>query len=90
MGTSSHINVHPRDVFREAIRWNANAVIVAHNHPCGNPIPSEEDIQLTANLIKVARVHSIPLLDHLVLGSPDSANGKGYVSIRNLAIMEFG
>lgn len=89
IGTSSHIRLHPRDVFREAIRWNANAIIVAHNHPCGNPTPSEEDISLTANLVEIAKMHSIPLLDHLVLGAPDSACGKGYVSIRNLAIIKF-
>ena len=89
-GTASRTIVHPRDVFREAIRWNAHAIIVAHNHPCGDPTPSDEDIQLTEKLLKIARLHAIPLLDHLVLGSSDSANGKGYVSIRNLAVLNFG
>ena len=88
-GTASRTLVHPRDVFREAIRWNAHAIIVAHNHPCGDPTPSDEDIQLTENLIDVAKLHAIPLLDHLILGTPESAEGKGYVSIRNLAVLKF-
>ena len=88
-GTASRTFVHPRDVFREAIRWNANSIIVAHNHPCGDPTPSGEDIELTKQLIEVANMHSIPLLDHLVLGAPESAGGKGYVSIRNLAVIKF-
>lgn len=88
-GTASRTIVHPRDVFREAIRWNAHSIIVAHNHPCGDPTPSDEDIEMTKQLIDIAKLHSIPLLDHLVLGSPRSADGKGYVSIRNLAVLKF-
>lgn len=88
-GTASRTIVHPRDVFREAIRWNAHSIIVAHNHPCGDPTPSDEDIEMTKQLIDIAKLHSIPLLDHLVLGSPRSADGKGYVSIRNLAVLRF-
>ena len=88
-GTASRTIVHPRDVFREAIRWNAHSIIVAHNHPCGDPTPSDEDIQITKDLLEVAKLHSIPLLDHLVLGAPESADGKGYISIRNLAVLKF-
>lgn len=81
--------MHPRDVFREAVRWNAHSIIIAHNHPCGDPTPSEDDIELTRMLIEVAKLHRIPILDHIVLGSSESANGRGFVSIRNLAIMKF-
>ena len=83
-GTADRTVVHPRDVFREAIRWNAFALIAAHNHPCGDPTPSGEDLDLTKRLVDVAKMHAIPILDHLVLGSPESAGGKGYVSIRNI------
>ncbi len=88
-GTAARTLVHPRDVFREAIRWNAHSIIVAHNHPCGDPTPSEEDIHLTTKLLEVARLHAIPLLDHIVLGAPSFAEGRGFVSIRNLAVLKF-
>ncbi len=80
-GTANRTIVHPRDVFREAVRWNAFAIIAAHNHPCGDPTPSDEDLELTRRLVEIAALHAIPLLDHLVLGTPGSAGGKGYVSI---------
>lgn len=88
-GTADRTIVHPRDVFREAVRWNAHSIIIAHNHPCGDPTPSEDDIELTRMLVEVAKLHRIPILDHIVLGSSESANGRGFVSIRNLAIMKF-
>jgi DNA repair protein RadC len=59
---------HPREVFSEAIAASAAAVIVAHNHPRGDPEPSEEDRHLTNRLIESGRILGIPVLDHLVLG----------------------
>lgn len=83
-GTQDRTPVHPREVFREAIRWGAHAVIVAHNHPVGDPTPSEDDLQLTRRLVEVARLLAIPLLDHLILGAPGSGPcGQGFVSIRS-------
>ena len=69
-GTADMAPVHPREVFREAIRWSAHAVVVAHNHPDGDPEPSGDDIDLTARLVAASRQLAIPLLDHLVLGAP--------------------
>ena len=60
--------VHPREVFKAAILSNAAAIIVAHNHPSGNPIPSEEDKILTKSLFSAGKVLGIPVLDHLVIG----------------------
>lgn len=80
-GTADRTIVRPRDAFREAIRWNAFAILAAHNHPCGDPTPSDEDVEITGRLVEIGRLHDIPLLDHLVLGSPGSAAGRGYVSI---------
>lgn len=60
--------VHPREVFREAIRATAAAVILAHNHPSGDPRPSTEDLQITRRLVEVGRVVGIPVLDHIILG----------------------
>ncbi len=60
--------VHPREVYAPAVRESAGAVIVAHNHPSGDPTPSAQDIEVTARLAKVGDVLGIPLLDHIVVG----------------------
>lgn len=88
-GSVSRTPVHPRDVFCEAVRYRAYAIIVAHNHPSGDPEPSTEDIEITERLIETGRLIGIKVIDHLVLGSPKSANGQGFVSIRNLAVLKF-
>ena len=82
-GTKDASVVDPSEAFRDAIRWGASGIVVAHNHPSGDPSPSEEDLELTRKLVAVGRLHAIPLLDHLVLGHGSNA-GKGYVSIRSL------
>lgn len=69
IGTSTETLVHPREIFREVIRQGATRVIVAHNHPSGNVEPSDEDIQLTQQLLAGAQILGIPLLDHLILGN---------------------
>lgn len=88
-GLVDNVRVHPREVFHEAIRWRAYALIVAHNHPSGDPTPSKEDIVLTKTLIDVGRLHQIPIIDHLIMGDPSANAGTGFVSIRNLAILDF-
>ena len=69
------------EVFREAFKVNADAIIVAHNHPSGDPTPSKADMQLTSALQSTARLLGVKFLDHLVLGSADSEEGQRYVSI---------
>jgi DNA repair protein RadC len=59
---------HPREVFREAIRMAAAAVIVAHNHPSGDPTPSAEDIATTRQLVETGKVVGIQVLDHIIIG----------------------
>jgi len=70
-GSLTHVGVHPREVFRPLIRAAAAAVIVAHNHPSGDPRPSPADIDLTDRLRKVGELVEIPLLDHVILGHHD-------------------
>ena len=60
--------VHPRELFQRAILANCAAVIVAHNHPSGDPSPSPEDISLTRKLIEAGELLDIPVLDHVILG----------------------
>lgn len=81
-GVGESAVVSPREAFREAVRWGAHAIVVAHNHPTGNPQPSEEDVKMTRRISDVAEVMGIPLLDHLVLGAVDSNGGLGFVSLR--------
>lgn len=60
--------VHPREVYRIAIQKSAHSIIAVHNHPSGDPTPSEEDLQMTKRLQKVGDLVGIPLLDHIIIG----------------------
>jgi len=67
-GTLTTSLVHPREVFRPAVRESAAAVVVVHNHPSGDPEPSLEDVEVTRRLIEAGRLLGIPLLDHVIVG----------------------
>lgn len=67
-GTLTASIVHPREAFRPAVRNAASGVIFAHNHPSGDPVPSEEDRRITGRLEEVGRILGIPLLDHVIIG----------------------
>ena len=69
MGTLDASLVHPREVFRLAIHNNASSILVAHNHPSGNPTPSREDIAVTDRLKEAGKIIGIDVLDHIVVGS---------------------
>ncbi|MBR5163671.1 MAG: DNA repair protein RadC [Schwartzia sp.] len=69
-GLTSSI-AHPREVFQEAIRHSAAALILVHNHPSGDPSPSREDIQLTKQMMKAGEIMGIPVLDHIILANDD-------------------
>jgi len=68
VGTLTASLVHPREVFRLAIALNAAAVVLAHNHPSGDPAPSPEDVALTARLREAGTLLGIRVLDHIVMG----------------------
>lgn len=68
VGTVSASLVHPREVFKGAILFNAATVIVAHNHPSGDPEPSAEDRECTRRLRQAGELLGIPLIDHIVMG----------------------
>jgi DNA repair protein RadC len=67
-GTMDTILVHPREVFRAAIVAAASAVIIMHNHPSGDPAPSEADIKVTRDLIRAGQLLKIEVLDHIIVG----------------------
>ncbi|MEI9483197.1 DNA repair protein RadC [Enterobacter cancerogenus] len=67
-GTLSHVEVHPREIVREAIKVNAAGVILAHNHPSGCAEPSRADKEITKRIIKCCQIMDIRVLDHLIIG----------------------
>lgn len=69
LGTVNSSLVHPRECFRPAILDGAAAIILAHNHPSGNPTPSSEDIKITRQLISAGEIMGIKVLDHVVIGN---------------------
>lgn len=76
-GTLNSSIVHPREIFKEAVRLNAASVIVAHNHPSGDPTPSREDIDVTKRLASCGKMIGVDLLDHIIIG-----NKGNYVSLK--------
>jgi DNA repair protein RadC len=86
LGSVNESIAHPRDVFRPAIVASAYAVIVAHNHPSGDPSPSQSDHSLTRRLIEAAELLQIKLLDHVIIGAP--AEGRQpYFSFKEAGVL---
>jgi hypothetical protein len=83
VGNVAGSSVRVGEVFRSAVRLNASALVVAHNHPSGDPTPSAEDVAVTREMASAGRVLDIALLDHVVLGS-----GGRSVSLRALGYLE--
>ena len=68
VGTLNASLVHPREVFRSAIRFSSASIICAHNHPSGDPTPSSEDITITRRLVDAGNLLGIDVLDHIIIG----------------------
>ena len=83
-GSLDTILVHPREVFKPAIVFNASALVLAHNHPSGDPSPSEADIRMTRDLIRAGQLLKIEVLDHLILGQRTAERPRDYVSLKEL------
>jgi DNA repair protein RadC len=76
-GTIDSCLVHPRDVFRFACLENASSLLVAHNHPSGDLLPSLEDLRFTRQLVRAASIMEIPIIDHLII------TRSGYSSLKS-------
>lgn len=85
-GTLDALMVHPRDVFRPAIAANASAIVLVHNHPSGDPTPSEADIVTTRDLIRAGHLLKIDVLDHIIIGTKTQNREKDYISLRERGI----
>jgi DNA repair protein RadC len=73
-GTIDGASVHPREVAREALHWNAAAVIFAHNHPSGVAEPSQADLHITQRLKETLELVEVRVLDHIIIGEGDGTS----------------
>ncbi len=82
-GIANSSLIHPREIFRDAIRISASSIIVAHNHPSGDPYPSQADRNVAKQLLKSAKIIDIELLDFIIIGTKEmDQKSKGYYSFR--------
>lgn len=83
-GTLDTLLVHSREVFKSAISARAAAIILVHNHPSGDPTPSEADIKVTRDLIRAGQLLKIEVLDHIIMGRATTDRPKDYTSLKEL------
>ncbi len=69
IGSLNQTIVHPREIFKNAIKRNSAAIILAHNHPSGDPTPSEEDVAVTKRLVEAGSIVGIDILDHIIIAA---------------------
>ncbi|MBA7676834.1 hypothetical protein ES703_85079 [subsurface metagenome] len=81
IGTLTANLVHPREVFQPAIEYLAVGLIMAHNHPSGDPSPSKDDLKVTRQMVEVGKTMAIDVLDHIIIGN------KTYVSLKDKGLM---
>lgn len=81
IGTVSEVLMHPREIFHLAVKHRASSVIIAHNHPSGDPKPSERDQEMTKLLSAASGIIGIPLIDHIIVGK------KEFVSLRSRGLL---
>lgn len=89
IGTLNSSLVHPREVFRVGIMDNAASMILAHNHPSGDPTPSAEDIKVTRQLVSAGEIMGIKVLDHVIIGSSDPGLFQPFLSLREAGLVQF-
>jgi len=82
--------VHPREVFKPAFQHSCFAVILAHNHPSGDPSPSAEDLRITRKLVEAGRTVEIKVLDHIIIGHRTRGCEPDFSSLRESGLLQFG
>ena len=88
-GTLNSSLVHPREIFKPAIQNSAASIILAHNHPSGDPSPSAQDIRITKKLIEAGTTMEIKVLDHLIIGRKTRDGANDFLSLREAGLAEF-
>jgi DNA repair protein RadC len=87
IGSLNESIAHPRDVFRPAVAAGAYAMVVLHNHPSGDPSPSQTDHSLTRRLAEAAELLQIKLLDHVIVGQRGADSKEGYFSFKEAGVL---
>ena len=87
IGLADRSQAHAREVFRTAIRENCCRMVLAHNHPSGDPMPSAQDVEATRGLVSAGRIIGIEIMDHVILGTRTPSRDRDYVSLRELNLM---
>ena len=87
-GTLDKCMIPARDVMRAALMANANAIILVHNHPSGDPCPSAEDVNVTKTIMAAGDIIGVRVLDHIIIGTKTEIN-PGYISIRAAGLVSF-
>ncbi|MDF7797883.1 DNA repair protein RadC [Pontiellaceae bacterium B1224] len=88
-GTLNSSLVHPRELFKKALQFSCASMILAHNHPSGDPTPSAEDIKVTKQLIAAGEVMGIKVLDHIVIGHRRTNSNTDFLSLREAGLVRF-
>lgn len=88
-GTLTSSLVHPRELFKKAVELSCASIILAHNHPSGDPTPSAEDIKVTKQLIGAGEVMGIKVLDHIVIGHRKTNSNTDFLSLREAGLVKF-
>lgn len=89
LGLVNSTQVHPREVFRNAILDSASAIVMIHNHPSGDSTPSAEDVRITKQMIEAGNIIDIKLIDHIIIGRPMIPTDRGFVSMREQGLCAF-
>jgi DNA repair protein RadC len=89
-GTLDSLLTHPREIFSAAIAKRAAAIILVHNHPSGDPTPSEQDIKVTRDLMRAGQLLKIEVLDHVILGRQTLERPRDFISLRELGYLVGG
>lgn len=87
-GLLDRSHVHSREVFRAAIHHGCHKILLAHNHPSGDPTPSKADITTTRKLLESGELLGIQVIDHIIVGFPANGQKKSYTSLKELGLME--
>lgn len=82
-GVATSTSVRPAEVFKSALVGGASGIFLIHNHPSGNPRPSQADRNITSQLASCGRILDIALIDHIIIGDSSDPNGKGYFSFED-------
>lgn len=86
IGSLDSTIIHPREIFKPAILSNAAAIVIAHNHPSGDAIPSRQDVEVTEKIKDAGEMIGIELLDHIIIGNKDTMD---FYSMRERGIVYF-